>query len=210
VTRKRSKRKTNGDAPITGVASGGLGTAANLDDTQVLSTADLQAAAPMWLDEPDPAAAQQPDVLPPEDLAALQTAPIHLATPTPEPAEPTIAVPVKASGAVPVQRAVTSAVERRGSAAAQGEGSARRRGRSAPALAGVIAVVVLLLVAGAGFVSQLDLGIANVPAGGPASSAAAPTSTPVATQAPKEEKGKGHGGCRGHGHGNDCGGSGED
>ena len=208
MTRRRSKRKTNGDAPITGVASGGLGTAANLDDTQVLSTADLQAAAPMWLDEPDPAAAQQPDVLPPEDLAALQKAPIPLATPTPEPAEPTIAVPVKATGAVPVQRASTSPVQRRGSSAAEREGSGPRRGRSAPALAGVIAVVVLLLVAGAGFVSQLDLGIANLPGGGPTSSAAAPTATPAATEAPKQEKGKRHGDCRGHGH--DCGGSGED
>jgi hypothetical protein len=57
VTRKRSGAKPetprpnrveapiNGDAPITGVASGSLGTAANLDDTQVMRTADLERAA---------------------------------------------------------------------------------------------------------------------------------------------------------------------
>src|SRR6185436_11268492 len=45
VTRKRSTAKGPAEAPITGVASGSLGTAANLDDTQVLRTADLQAAA---------------------------------------------------------------------------------------------------------------------------------------------------------------------
>src|SRR2546430_1976194 len=48
------------DAPITGVASGSLGTAANLDDTQVMRTADLERAVaeltvPAWLtDDPPP------------------------------------------------------------------------------------------------------------------------------------------------------------
>ena len=47
------------DAPITGVASGSLGTAANLDDTQVMRTADLERAAaesalPAWLTNDPP------------------------------------------------------------------------------------------------------------------------------------------------------------
>jgi hypothetical protein len=49
----------NPDAPITGVATGSLGTAANLDDTQVMRTADLQRAAaeigvPLWLTDDAP------------------------------------------------------------------------------------------------------------------------------------------------------------
>jgi hypothetical protein len=213
VTRKRSKRKTNGDAPITGVASGGLGTAANLDDTQVLSTADLQAAAPAWLDEPDPAATAQPDVLPPDELAALQTAPVPVAPPKPErkpePAPATIAVAVKAKTAARVRSVRAAPAQKSGSASVQRQGSPPHGGRSMPALAGVVAVAVLLLVAGAGFLSQLDLGLAGVPAGGPASSTAPTATAPAATPEPKQEKGKGagNGGCRGHGHGNDCGGA---
>jgi hypothetical protein len=91
VTRKRAgaKRETprangteapingvapsNGVAPITGVASGSRGTAANLDDTQVMRTADLERAAAeagvaAWLTD---GAAPEPENVPvPERVRA--------------------------------------------------------------------------------------------------------------------------------------------
>jgi hypothetical protein len=191
VSDRRSKQTRESDAPITGVAAGGLGTAANLDDTQVMKTADLEAAAPAWLASELPQAGQEPAAPPPADIQPEQAAPPP-ADLEPEPA-PTMAV----SPALPARRSQTRSRN----------GVLSGRSRSLPALAGVVAVIMLLVVAGAGFFSQLDLGnAANLPAG---ASAAAPTATGVAaTQAPKapKDRGGGHGGCRGHGHGNDCGG----
>jgi len=97
VTRKRSNANAepepNADAPITGVAAGGLGTAAILDDTQVLRTEDLQAAAaasPGWLDDEAAPAPSAPDLIPPDELALLQTA--QNQTPVPPPPVPSVAV----------------------------------------------------------------------------------------------------------------------
>ena len=49
MTRKPTRSKAA--TPITGVAAGNLGTAANLDDTQVLKAQDLEPLAPPWLDD---------------------------------------------------------------------------------------------------------------------------------------------------------------
>jgi len=174
---KRRNAKPKADPPITGVATGSLGTAANLDDTQVLRTEDLRAAAAEagWLEEDVPAAA--------EPVAA---------------AEPAAGAPVAAA---PAASAPTAAVK---------PSSPPGRRRNVPALAGVVAFVVLLLIAGSGFVSQLDLGTATGP-GFPAGLWTPPP--PSATPEPNPQAGKGGGaghgpkGCQGHGH--DCGGIGD-
>ena len=171
---KRRNAKPKADRPITGVAAGSFGTAANLDDTQVLRTEDLRAAAAEagWLEEDVPAA---------EPVAA---------------AEPAAAAPVAAA---PAASAPTAAVK-------PSPPSGRRR--NVPALAGVLAFVVLLLIAGSGFISQLDLGTATGP-GLPAGLSTAPP--PSATPEPNPQAGKGGGAGHGpkgcHGHGHDCGGS---
>jgi len=174
---KRRNAKPKAEPPITGVAAGSLGTAANLDDTQVLRTEDLRAAAAGagWLEENVPAAA--------EPVAA---------------AEPAAGAPVAAA---PAASAPTAAVK---------PSSPPGRRRNVPALAGVVAFVVLLLIAGSGFVSQLDLGTATGP-GFPAGLSTAPP--PSATPEPNPQAGKGGGAGHGpkgcHGHGHDCGGSGD-
>jgi len=172
---KRRNARPKVEPPITGVAAGSLGTAANLDDTQVLRTEDLRAAAAGagWLEEDVPAAA--------EPVAA---------------AEPAAGAPVAAA---PAASAPTAAVK---------PSSPPGRRRNVPALAGVVAFVVLLLIAGSGFVSQLDLGTATGP-GFPAGLSTAPP--PSATPEPNPQAGKGGGAGHGpkgcHGHGHDCGGS---
>ena len=180
MTRKRAKAAPTAEAPITGVATGNLGTAANLDDTQVLRTEDLNAAAPGWLEGDAP-------VLPAEeDAVPLESA--EEAAPAAANSEPVVAA-----------RPRTRARRPRGAAPAA---TPIWRRRSALALAGVAALLVLLLVAGSGFFSQLDLGIGAGPAGpaGPAASAGALIeAAPSPTAAPKEGKG-GHGKCHGRGH----------
>jgi hypothetical protein len=49
MTSKRSSARQNAGAPITGIATGNLGTAANLDDTQVWRTEDPKTGEPEWL-----------------------------------------------------------------------------------------------------------------------------------------------------------------
>jgi len=182
---KRRNAKPKAEPPITGVAAGSLGTAANLDDTQVLRTEDLRAAAAEagWLEEDVPAAA--------EPVAAAEPA-----ARAPVAAAPAAAAPVAAA---PAASAPTAAVK---------PSSPPGRRRNVPALAGVVAFVVLLLVAGAGFLSQLDLGTATGP-GFPAGLSTAPP--PSATPEPNPQAGKGGGAGHGpkgcHGHGHDCGGS---
>ena len=201
VTSKRTRSKKA--APITGVAGGSLGTAANLDETQVLSTADLKAAAPAWLDDDAPERAAPPDVMPPEDLAALgapsEAPPVATAGAAavrkaqPEAAPPTVAAPV-----VP---AVVHAAPR---VRPQGRSAEQAPSRRVPALAGMAALVILVLVAGAGLLSQLDLGAAGAPTTAPV--VVSPTGEPtLATAAPRQEQaGKGKGHCKGKGHGNNC------
>jgi len=172
VTRKRTKAAPEAEAPITGVAAGSLGTAANLDDTQVLRTEDLEAAATgrVGEDAPEIGAAAHGRVG--EDAPALATEPVVAARPPTSAHRPTGA----AGAAAPIWGR-----------------------RSAPALAGVAALLVLLLIAGSGFVSQLDLGIGAGPAEPGASAGALVEAAPSPTAEPKAGKG-GHGKCHGRGH----------
>jgi hypothetical protein len=155
VTTKR--KRSSAAAPITGVATGNLGTAANLDDTQVFKTADLDAQTPGWLDDDGPSAAVAP-------------APAYEAPPA-RPASPR-----------------TSQRQRSGQ---------RDRGRNL-ALIGAGALAMLVLLAGGGILSQLDLGASGVEPSGPAFGITTEPS-PAATAEPQAEGGKGHGhdGCRG-------------
>lgn len=216
MTTKRRNAKAKSEVSITGVAAGSLGTAANLDDTKVMRTKDLEAAAAAWLDddaaqvasEPPESDPQASDAIPPEELAPRQTGTRQAAKARPRPTVEPVAASAAGSAA--------------GSAAAVGLGQRPRqmprqrqavtqsdpvhapvlwrRNPSVPALAGVAALFVLLLIAGSGFFSQLDLGTQAGP--GPQASAntlieAAPLPTAEPTDAAK-----GHGKCHGRGHGN--------
>jgi hypothetical protein len=176
VTSKRTKSKA--PALITGVASGSLGTAANLDETQVLRTADLEAAALPWLDEHVPGPDAEPEVGPRPAAAPIgPTAPVVATTPQARPR-------IQPQSPQPGRR------------------SANRR---VPALAGAAVVLALLVVAGAGFFSRLDLGSAGGTgadqSGGPSFEAFVEPSraaTPEPQAAGKDHK------CKGKGHGNNC------
>ena len=187
MSRKRVKTAANAaanaDAPITGVAAGSRGTAANLDDTQVMRTEDLQAAAPSWLDDDGPVAASEQEAPP----AAVPARPVVAQPPRAKPrrAQPRRAASSASAGSAPVWPVW--------------------RNRSAPALAGVAALLVLLLIAGSGFLSQLDLGSGTGPE--PAGSAnALIEAAPSPTSEPNQGKG-GTGKCHGRGH--NCQGNGD-
>jgi hypothetical protein len=225
MTRRPSTSTGEPDAPITGVAAGSLGTAANLDDTQVFSTTELQAAAAEQTAAPLPAPAEQtaaPLPAPAEQTAAPLPAAAppaaaanQLAAPdpaAPEPAPGPEPSPVKGSEPqheVVLDSAPTAAYPVQGP---RGPGPGRRSDRRIPALAGLVAVAVLVLVAGAGILSTLDFGAAGAPAFGTDAPNAAPTAEP-ATPKPKDKEGPGGGGG-GHGHngchGRGCNGSAED
>jgi hypothetical protein len=203
VTRRPSTSTGEPDAPITGVAAGSLGTAANLDDTQVFSTTELQAAAAEQTAAPLPAAA-------PPAAAANQLAAPDPAAPEPAPGpEPSPVEGSEPQHEVVLDSAPTAASPVQGP---RGPGSGRRSDRRIPALAGLVAVAVLVLVAGAGILSTLDFGAAGAPAFGTDAPNAAPTAEP-ATPKPKDKQGPGGGGG-GHGHdgchGRGCNGSAED
>jgi hypothetical protein len=201
VTTKRSKpnaspdRPDSPDSPVTGVASGNLGTAANLEDTQVLRIADLEAAAPGWLEaESSP---PQPGSIPPEELALLQPAPTSTARGQRALAR-TAAAPAHEA---PSPARPAAAPARPGPATPAGH----RPHRGALALAGGIALLVLLLIGGSGVISQLDLGAAAKPS----LAGVAPGAAPSPTQAPNQQAGDGGGAgdrgkCHGHGNGNNC------
>jgi hypothetical protein len=161
------------------VASGSLGTAANLDDTQVMHTADLQRAAaeiavPAWLTNNVPPLPEEP-VRDPRDL------------PVREPVQP---------------RAGMRARGQAKPASSRGGVSVSRR---TSALAGAAAGAALVLLAGAALLGNLG-SVAPKPAAGQgpfADSSLAPITTP--TPEPTKE-GKG---CHGNGKGNDCKGGGD-
>ena len=149
------------DAPITGVASGSLGTAANLDDTQVMRTADLERAVaeltvPAWLtDDPPPL----PSVLEQARGRALDPKPEHVQ---------------------PRQR-VKPALR---------AGSSASGGRRTSVLAGAVAGALLVLVVGAAMLGATGGFGANPAAGGPAlgDPTQAPVATP-SPEPSKEGKG---------------------
>src|SRR5262245_3925251 len=75
-----TKRKRGADGTFTGVAGGGLGTAANLEDTQLYQVEDLQ---PEPAPEPAPAPVRAPP--PARSNQVLPPAPIPVAAPRPAP-----------------------------------------------------------------------------------------------------------------------------
>src|SRR5690348_10250753 len=119
-TKRTAQRKP--DAPISGVAAGSLGTAANLDDTQVMRTEELLAAAPKSVD-PVEAAASVTE--PPPGRLPLAAPPDRI---------PLAAPPARAVEVTPARSVVQFAPR-------------WQRPRNTPALAGIVAVVVLLLIA---------------------------------------------------------------
>ena len=169
-----SRPAPNPDAPITGVASGNLGTAANLDDTQVMRTADLERAAaafavPAWL-------TNDPPPLPLVEEQIPAAAPEPARGPDPEHVQPPERVK-------PARRARSSV-----------DG-----GRRTTALAGAVVGALLVLVIGAAMLGAMG-GFGTSPAaGGPPFADA--TQAPLATPTAEPKKGKGEG-C--HGKGNDC------
>jgi hypothetical protein len=191
VTRRRKATRPP-DKPISGVAAGSLGTAANLDDTQVLRTEDLEAAAPAWLEADGPAVAEEADAMPPDELALLHTRPTQV-PPAPAPPAPGALAPAALAPAARASGPVQSV-----------RSQPRPRSRSVPALAGVAALFVLLLIAGTGILSQLDLGVgagAEPSTGAKTLVEAAPSPT---AKPRKQAGGRDHGKCDGHGHGKGC------
>jgi hypothetical protein len=168
VTTKR--KRSSAAAPVTGVAAGNLGTAANLDDTQVLKTEDLNVATPGWLHD-DAVDASPVAELHPDDRMMLSPAAAPAASkPAVEPVRPTA---LRTSSRQP-----TESLDRRRSLA----------------LAGAGALAMLLVLAGAGILSQLDLGSGET-GGQPNVQAFEFTAEPPFTETPEPsaESGKGHG-----------------
>lgn len=168
-----------------------MGTAANLEETQVYRTEDLRS----WADAPESA--------PPED--APESAPELVQHPAPEPAPvaaaaiaaaPVAAAPVAAApaAAAPVAAPVTAGPVAAATRAHR-IASSPRRDRFA-GLAGILAVLFVVL-AGAVLVTTQN--------GGPGIAPAAEASpTPAPTEADRGGKNDEKGNCKGKGHGNNC------
>lgn len=170
-------------APVTGVASGGFGTAANLEETQVLRTANLEAFQALEAERsltPEPGEAASPG----EPVVRVAAAPIVASQPT---APPDAATPV-AFAPAPVH-AVAAARTR------------STRTTSNPKLfagmAGVLAVVLVVL-AGLAILTTNGNSLA-----GPGGAPPAAGSTPTAEPATADPDTGGSGGGKGHGKGND-------
>ena len=155
--------------PVTGVARGGMGTAANLEETQVLRTEDLRSWAVAAAAEPE----QRPE-------PAAEPAPEPAAEPAPVAAAP---VAVAAVAAAPV------------AAATRTRRATRSPGRDRFAgLAGMLAILFVVLAGAAFLVSRDDgSGPAIVPAAD-----ATQTPAPTEDRGGKKDekgncKGKGHG-----------------
>jgi hypothetical protein len=180
-----ARQRTKNPAPaaptaVTGVASGGLGTAANLEDTQLWDLEDLRAA--------DPADEFEPEELP-------EPAPMRAAPALP-PAEPParLAEPMR-----PVAQPVSAAVVR----VPRGQ---RRTGLVAAAAVGIIALAALLALRD-GLPGGANRGAGDAAGAFPSLPPAASIG-PQATAAPDaggSGGGKGHGNGgngNGNGHGN--------
>jgi len=182
------------DAPITGVASGSLGTAANLDDTQVMRTADLERAAaelavPAWLTGDAPPLTDDAPPLPDDSEAWASGSVVE---PVPDPRD------------VPVRERVQP--RERAQAHGRTKSGPRPRGsinvsRRTSALAGAAAGAMLVLLAGAALLGNAG-GLTPNPGVGQgqpfANSSPEPDATPTA-EPTKEGKG-----CHGKGKGSDC------
>jgi hypothetical protein len=167
------------------VASGSLGTGANLDDTQVMRTADLQraaaeAAVPAWLTDDAPPLPDEADAW--ADEPVVEPAPVARAAP----ARDHVQQPER--------------VRPRESVKPRPREGASRGGRRTSALAGAVAGALLVLVAGAAMLGAMGAFGTNPATGGPpfADATEAPAAMPTA-EPTKEPKG-----CHGKGKGNDC------
>ncbi len=206
------------DAPegtATGVATGGLGTAANLEDTQVLSSAELAAAAaavePDRAEPPPPGAtAGTPAAAWPVAAAAGTTATAGqaaAASPGQGPsgqAAPALSSPINASavGAAPVHAAPVRAVR------AGRERADPHRGRG---LAAVLAAALVVLGGVAFVIGQGGDPIDPARAAPTTLSTVAPDGDAAGEKdrEPDEDKNKGNGkDCRGNGRGHGCDGDG--
>ena len=159
MTAPRSRFESDSAAPVTGVASGGLGTGANLEDTQVFHTEDLAASAPRT---PDPIAET------PEPIAAAPAPPV---SPEPAPVHPAKPVASPPDASAPDASAPVSPVV----PARSGRGSPNRQpGRG---LAGLLAAALVVL-AGVAFVVASNDGTFGAGESVPSAGAPATTSTP--------------------------------
>jgi hypothetical protein len=181
-----ARRAPNPDAPITGVASGSLGTAANLDDTQVMRTADLQRAAaeiamPAWLTDDAPPLHDEPDAW--ASGSAVEPVSDQHDVPPRERVQPRESVQSRA----------------RAKAGPQPRGGVNVSRRTS-ALAGAAAGALLVLLAGAALLGNAGALTPNSGAGqGPlAESSFEPFATPSA-EPTKDAKG-----CHGKGKDNGC------
>lgn len=161
--------------PVTGVARGGIGTAANLEETQVLRTEELRSWAAAA--EEGHRATDDPQ---PEPVPATSPA---------QPESPADAAP----DAAPVAAAVVAAARTRRSTSSPG-----RPNRFA-GLAGVLAVLFVVLAGVALVVSGGDgPGFGTGPAAD-ATSSAAPAAESLQADGKKDGKD-----CKGKGRGNNC------
>jgi hypothetical protein len=202
MTAPRSKFKSDSAAPVTGVASVGLGTGANLEDTQVFPTEDLAAPA---ANTPEPVAATAAPPASPE--------PAH-AEPEPAPVQPARPLPSAPIASAPVSPVV---------AARSGRGSPNRQpGRG---LTGLLAAALVVL-AGVAFVVASNDGTfgagESVPSAG-APATAAPDANAGAGDGDRpgggNDRGEGNDRdkdkdrdkpCQGNGNGRGCGGGDDD
>ncbi|MEO8273786.1 MAG: hypothetical protein ABI620_06945 [Chloroflexota bacterium] len=182
--------------PVTGVASGGLGTAANLEDTQLWDLQDLR--------EPD--LAHDDDALVFEDVPRGPGAhvPVAAAPPLAVARPLTVATPLAQPFAVAPARVALPA----GQLGPRASSGRRRTGLTAVVIAGFLAVAVLLAARDGLFAGGTSGSGAVAFPSVPATSTAAPAPTGAPTKAPDGGgKGKGNGG-KGNGNGGGGGGGG--
>jgi hypothetical protein len=202
MTRDRSRQVPSSIAPksaddipdppktaVTGVAVGGLGTGANLEETQVLRTTDLEAFEGAELDDGQPPVDSHA-VAPADDVTASPGASVApaatMAAGAPAHAERVAAAPIEPAAARP---------------------RVRSSPRPARGLAGVLAIAFVLLAGMAMLATRDDGSAGAVPALLPTGSATtAETPGPDRERDDDRDKGKK---CNGKGRG-DCDGGGDD
>lgn len=184
-------------ASATGVASGGLGTGANLDDTQVFRTEDLASA---------PAVAVDPPVGPAErDLAAQHANAAEPAVP-PAAAPPVAALPVEPVQHEPLPVAPVPSAPVQASISSRRTSAGQQRGRG---IAGLLAAALVVL-AGVAFVVSRDntLGAGQTVPSAAAPAPANPDGSNLGGGGGADNPGKGKDkdkDCHGNGRGNGCG-----
>ncbi len=188
-------------APVTGVATGGLGTGANLEDTQVFRTEDLG---------PAQAADADPPAGPAEhDLAAQHADPAEPAVPPPA-VPPMAALPVEPVQREPVPLAPAPSGPVQATVSPRRASIGQQRGRG---IAGLLAAALVVLTGVAFMVSRDDntLGAGQTAPSAEAPATANPDGNNTGGGGGGDDPGKGKDkdndkGCHGNGRGNGCGG----